>query len=76
MANWLFLRGFRAFTAKCEIRYFDPLPIDTKVRLEGRCRNQKARLTQMEGMMIRQDTDAVVAQTDASFMMIHDKHLY
>tara|TARA_B100001094_G_C17539445_1_gene488384 strand:- start:100 stop:516 length:417 start_codon:yes stop_codon:yes gene_type:complete len=76
MANWLFLRGFRAFTAKCEIRYFDPLPIGTKVRLEGHCRKQKARLTQMEGMMIRQDTDELVAQTDASFMMILNKHLY
>ena len=72
MANWLFLKGFRAFTAKCDIRYRDALPIGTKVRLEGRCIKQKARLTQMKGLMIRNDTNEVVAETEASFMMIPD----
>ena len=72
MANWLFLKGFRAFTAKCDIRYRDALPIGTKVRLEGRCIKQKARLTQMKGLMIRNDTNQVVAETEAAFMMIPD----
>jgi acyl-coenzyme A thioesterase PaaI-like protein len=72
MANWLFLKGFRAFTAKCDIRYRDALPIGTKVRLEGRCIKQKARLTQMKGLMIRNDTNEVVAETEAAFMMIPD----
>ncbi|MDA0977883.1 MAG: PaaI family thioesterase [Proteobacteria bacterium] len=70
MANWLFLKGYRAFTAKCDIRYRDALPLGTTVRLEGRCTRQKARLTQMSGRMIRVDTDEVVAETEASFMMI------
>lgn len=70
MANWLFLKGYRAFTAKCDIRYRDALPLGTTVRLEGRCTRQKARLTQMSGKMIRLDTDEVVAETEASFMMI------
>ena len=72
MANWLFLKGFRAFTAKCDIRYRDALPIGTKVRLEGRCIKQKARLTQMKGLMIRNDTNELVAETEAAFMMIAD----
>ena len=72
MANWLFLKGFKAFTAKCDIRYRDALPIGTKVRLEGHCTKQKARLTQMKGLMIRNDTNEVVAQTEAAFMMIPD----
>ena len=72
MANWLFLKGFRAFTAICDIRYRDALPIGTKVRLEGRCIKQKARLTQMKGLMIRNDTNEVVAETEAAFMMIPD----
>lgn len=72
MANWLFLKGFRAFTAKCDIRYRDALPIGTKVRLEGHCIKQKARLTQMKGLMIRNDTNKVVADTEAAFMMIPD----
>ena len=70
MANWLFLKGLKAFTAKCEIRYRDTLPIGTKVRLEGHCIKQKARLTQMKGLMIRSDTNEVVAETEAAFMMI------
>lgn len=72
MANWLFLKGFKAFTAKCEIRYRDALPIGTRVNLEGICLKQKARLTQMKGLMIREDTREIVAETQASFMMIPD----
>ncbi len=72
MANWLFLKSLKAFTAKCEIRYRDALPIGTHVRLEGRCLKQKARLTQMQGLMIRSDTDEIVAECEASFMMIPD----
>ena len=69
MANWLFLKGFKAFTAKCEIRYRDALPIGTPVRLEGHCLKQRARLTQMRGLLIREDTEDVVAEAEASFML-------
>ena len=69
MANWLYLKGFKAFTAKCDIRYRDALPVGTTVRLEGHCTKQRSRLTQMKGLMIRQDNNEVVAETDASFMM-------
>ena len=37
MANWLFLKNQAAHTAKCELRYRNPLPIGEKVLLEGRC---------------------------------------
>ncbi len=72
MANWLFLKGFKAFTAKCDIRYHEALPVGTQVRLEGVCIKQKARLTQMRGTMIRTDNDKTVAQCEASFMMLRD----
>ena len=68
MANWIFLKGLKAFTAKCEIRYRDALPIGTRVRLEGHCVKQRARLTQMKGYLIRVDNDEVVAEAEASFM--------
>ena len=68
MANWLFLQGFKAFTAKCDLRYRQALPIGTTVRLEGHCLKQKARLTQMRGVMIRDDNDEIVAEAEASFM--------
>jgi acyl-coenzyme A thioesterase PaaI-like protein len=72
MANWLFLKGLKAFTAKCDIRYRDALPVGTTVRLEGHCLKQKGRLTQMKGLMIREDNGQVVAETEAAYMMAED----
>ncbi len=72
MANWLFLKGLRAYTAKCDIRYKDSLPTGTAVRLEGRCVKQRGRLTIMQGTMIRTDTDQIVAECEASFMLAAD----
>ena len=68
MANWLFLKGLKAYTAKCDIRYKDSLPIGTKVQLEGKCIKQRGRLTVMKGTMTRVDTGQVVAECEASFM--------
>lgn len=68
MANWLWLQGIQCMTAKAEIRYRDELPIGTPVRLEGRCLKRKGRLALMEGRVIRQSDDEVVAEATASFM--------
>ncbi len=68
MANWVFLKGIKAFTAKCELRYKDELPIGTTVRLEGECIKQRGRLTVMKGTMTRVDNNQVVAECEASFM--------
>ncbi len=68
MANWLFLKGVRAYTAKCNIRYKGPLPVGTTVALEGICIKEKARLAILQGKMIRQDNGELVAETEASFI--------
>ena len=68
MGNWIHLKGIRAYTAKCYIRYKDNLPIGTKVRVEGRCIKRRGRLIVMGGKMIRDDTNEIVAETQASFM--------
>ena len=68
MANWIHLKGIRAYTAKCDIRYKDNLPTGTQVNLEGHCIKQRGRLIVMEGKMIRDDTNEIVAETQASFM--------
>ena len=68
MANWIHLKGVRAYTAKCEIRYKDNLPTGTEVNLEGHCIKQRGRLIVMEGKMFRADTNEIVAETQASFM--------
>ena len=68
MANWLFLKGVRAYTAKCNIHYKRPLSVGTTVILEGICIKEKARLAILQGKMIRQDNGEVVAETEASFI--------
>lgn len=68
MANWLFLKGIRAYTAKCDIRYKGMLPVGTTVLLEGICIKEKSRLAMLQGKMKRKDTGEVIAETEASFM--------
>ena len=69
MANWLWLQGLTSFTARADIRYRAELPVGAAVRLEGRCRNRRGRLAQMEGKAIRQDDGSLVAQASGSFMI-------
>ena len=69
MANWMFLQGMRCYTAKCEIRFNEALPIGQRVLLEGRVLRQKQRLMVMEGRALRADDGAAVASCQASFIV-------
>lgn len=69
MANWIWLQGQQCFTARADIRYRSELAVGTPVRLEGRCVKRKGRLAQMEGKVIRQSDDFVIAEATASFML-------
>jgi acyl-coenzyme A thioesterase PaaI-like protein len=69
MANWIFLQGMRGFTAKCEVRYRDALPVGTRIRLEGRMVKKRGRMIQLEGLALRDSDGAVVAKSTASFML-------
>jgi len=69
MANWLFLRGERALTSRCTVRYRAMLPIDTPVRLEGWEARRRARYVQMCGTISRMDRDIRVAEAEAGFMV-------
>ena len=69
MANWVWLRGERCFTARAEIRYRSELAVGTPIRLEGRCLKRKGRLAQMEGRLIRKSDDYVVAEASGAFMI-------
>ena len=70
MANWMFLKGLRAHTARCEIRYRQPLIIGTRVLLEGRLLKQKGKVAFLEGRMLKADDGSLVAETEASFMVV------
>ena len=69
MANYVFLRGERCYTAKAEVRYRKPLPAETPVRLEGRQTRRKGRLAMLEGRVLRADNDELVAEATGSFMV-------
>jgi acyl-coenzyme A thioesterase PaaI-like protein len=69
MANWLFLQGARAVTAKCEIRYRKPLPVGMKADLKARMTQRKGRLCVLESTLKRADDGTVIASAEASFMI-------
>lgn len=69
MANWLFLQGARGFTAKCEIRYRQPLPVGTRISLSCQLKQRKGRLAILESSAERTDDGSVVATAEASFMI-------
>ena len=70
MANWMFLKGVRAHTAKCEIRYREPLQLGSSVRLEATATRVKGRMVNMVGRAIRLDDSKVIAETTAAFMIV------
>ena len=72
MANWLFLQNKVAQTAKCDLRYRKPLPINTKVNLEGTCIKQKGKVAFMYGKVISDINDELIAESHAKFMIISD----
>lgn len=69
MANWLFLKGIRGYTAKCDVRFKHPLPTRCKVSLQGRCLKLRSKLVLMTGKAARVDNGLVVAESKASFMI-------
>lgn len=69
MANWLFLQGARGFTAKCEIRYRQPLPIGVEIALTGRLKQRKGRLMLLSASAERVADGSTVASAEASFMV-------
>jgi acyl-coenzyme A thioesterase PaaI-like protein len=68
MANWLWLQGERCFTARADIRYREPLPVGTPVRIEGRLLKRKGRLVQLEGRVVRRADGVTVAEAGGTFM--------
>lgn len=70
MANWLFLRGQRAHTARCEIRYREPVEPGEELLLEGRLLRRKGPLAIMSGTVTRAADNTVVAQAEGTFMVV------
>ncbi len=72
MANWLYLRGTRAYTARCEIRYRHPVREGEKLLLAGRQTARKRKLAKMEGTATRASDGKVVATATATFVVLDE----
>lgn len=68
-ANVMYLQGRKAHTAKCEIRYRQPLQVGETVRLKGWIEKERGRLVMLRGEMRRKSDDVLVADCEASFMI-------
>lgn len=73
MANWLYLRGARAYTARCEIRYRKPAREGETLLLVGRQTARKRKLVEMEGTATRALDGEVVATATATFVVIDEE---
>jgi acyl-CoA thioesterase FadM len=70
VANWLFLKGVRAHTARCEIRYRQPLAIGTRVLLKGRLVRRKGKVAFLARRLVKADDRLLVAEAEASFVIV------
>lgn len=70
MANWSFLQGLRAHTARCEVRYREAVPMSVSLRLEGRLLRRRGRMLEMEGKAFRDDNGALAAAAHARFIEV------
>lgn len=72
MANWLFLQGERAYTAKCEIRYREPAPVESVILLEGKLLERRGRRAVLHGKAFNSDGSKVLAEATGTFIVIAD----
>ncbi len=72
MANWLFLKGLRAHTARMAIRYRQPVAIGTRLALTGRLDKRKGRVALMRALAQRVADGAIVAEAEGRFMIVAD----
>lgn len=68
-ANVLYKQGRKAHTARCEIRYRQPLRVGETVRLCGWIEKEKSRLVVLKGEVVRKADDALIADCEAAFML-------
>ena len=73
MANWSFLQGLRAHTARCEVRYRAAVPTGVALKLEGRLLRRRGRMMEMQGKAVRCDNGALIATARARFMEAHSE---
>jgi acyl-coenzyme A thioesterase PaaI-like protein len=68
-ANILYQQGRKAHTAKCEIRYRQPVRVGDQLKVKGWIENERHRLIMLKGEGRRASDDVLVADCESSFML-------
>jgi acyl-coenzyme A thioesterase PaaI-like protein len=68
-ANILYQQGRKAHTAKCEIRYRQPVRVGDELKLKGWIENERRRLVVLRGEVRRAADDVLIADCESSFML-------
>lgn len=69
MANWLFIRGERAYTARCDVRYRAPVATGSRILLAGELISRRRRFAQMAGRASGEDGQ-IFAEATATFAIM------
>jgi len=67
--NVPYMQGLKAHTARCEIRYRQPLRVGQTILLTGWIEKQKGRLMILKGEARRKPDDVLIADCTASFLV-------
>jgi acyl-coenzyme A thioesterase PaaI-like protein len=67
--NIPYKQGLKAHTARCDIRYRQPLRQGETIRLKGWTEKQKGRLLVLRGEARRKTDDELIAECTASFLV-------
>ncbi len=69
-ANVMYKQGRKAHTARCEIRYRQPLLVGETINLHGWIDSERGRLVLLKGEARKASDDSLVADCEARFMIV------
>jgi len=69
MANILYLKNIKAYTARCKIRYRKVLEVGQSINLIGWIKEENHRLFVLKGEARITEDDILIADCEASFML-------
>ena len=68
-ANVMYQQGRKAHTARCEIRYRQPLLVGQTIALKGWIEKERGRLIVLKGEARKTEDESLVADCEATFML-------
>ena len=69
MANLLYLKNIKAYTARCEIRYRQALRVGQEIILSSHIESERRRLVVLNGEARLAENGELIADCSASFML-------